>query len=76
MGGNGLRPDLTRGYETRIDILSSINPGFLLRGRQWPTSRSSRTRLNSTPPVSSRAPLKSSPPPRRPSTRSVRWVPP
>nr|DAK83551.1 MAG TPA: hypothetical protein [Caudoviricetes sp.] len=74
MGGNGLRPDLTWGYETRIDILSSINPGFLLRGRQWPTSRSSRTRLNSTPPVSSRAPLKSSPPPHRPSTRSVRWA--
>nr|DAK22911.1 MAG TPA: hypothetical protein [Caudoviricetes sp.] len=76
MGGDVLRPDLIRGYEARIDILSSINPGFLLRGRQWPTSRSSRTRLNSTPPVSSRAPLKSSPPPRRPSMRSVRWVPP
>nr|DAX77053.1 MAG TPA: hypothetical protein [Caudoviricetes sp.] len=74
MGGHGLCPDLTRGYETRIDILSSINPGFLLRGRQWPTSRSSRTRLNSTPPVSSRAPLKSSPPPLRLSTRSVRWA--
>nr|DAW42178.1 MAG TPA: hypothetical protein [Caudoviricetes sp.] len=76
MGGYGFRPDLTRGYETRIDILSSINPGFLLRGRQWPTSRSSRTRLNSTPPVSSRAPLKSSPPPHKPSTRLVPWVPP
>nr|DAY44275.1 MAG TPA: hypothetical protein [Caudoviricetes sp.] len=76
MGGHGLRPDLTQGYETRIDILSSINPGFLLRGRQWPTSRSSRTRLNSTPPVSSRAPLKSSLPPHRPSMRSVRWAQP